>query len=40
MTAGSTYIAFPSSDTWLTRYWVLSDLSPTIGMVLGTNIDN
>ena len=38
MTAGSTSIA--STDTWLTWYWVFSDLSSTSGMVLGTNIDN
>ena len=35
--AGSTSIA--STGTYLTWYWVLSDLSSTTGMVLGTNID-
>ena len=36
--AGSTSMA--STDTKLTWDWVLSDLSPTTGAGLGTNIDN
>ena len=36
--AGSTSMA--STKTKLTWDWVLSDLSPTTGAGLGTNIDN
>ena len=36
--AGSTSMA--STDMKLTWDWVLSDLSPTTGAGLGTNIDN
>ena len=36
--AGSTSMA--STNTKLTWDWVLSDLSPTTGAGLGTNIDN
>ena len=38
--AGAGSISMASTDMKLTWDWVLSDLSPTTGAGLGTNIDN